>query len=139
MYSPTELSKIFSTTRQTIYTKFRHKKIKDFVVNTKEGKRLKEEGFNAFQLLMADSKANIKLTEENVKVDTSFKGEYIELLKEQLYDKNKQIERLESDKNKLMEQLERQTKLAEHSQLLLLENKKQDESKSFFQKLFGKN
>lgn len=149
MYSATQLSKMFKTTRATIYSKFKHTDIQKFVVDTKQGKKLLPEGLNQFQLLMSESKV-YKESEHKaiqpVQLDTSFKNNYINSLRDQIEhlkqeneilrdDKNKQIEDLREDKEKLLNQLEKQIELAKNSQLLLLEGKK-EKKRSWLSNLF---
>jgi hypothetical protein len=128
VYTASDLSKMFNVTPKTIYKKLKDIKVKEFVVNTKDGLRLQQEGFNHFQMLMADSKVNNRVTVEQLQVNDSVKDDYISNLKVQ-------IEDLKKDKVMLIEQLEKQTKLTEYSQLLLLESAK--EKKSFWQRLFN--
>ena len=131
MYTVTELSKMFKTTRVTIYNKFKHKDIQEFVIVTKQGKKLLPEGFNKFQLIMSDSKVYNRNDEKPLQVNTSFNEAYINSLKEQIVevkkDKDRLIDQLNVKEKQLLEKdeiIKTQTRLVEHSQLLLLESNK---------------
>jgi hypothetical protein len=151
MYTPKELSKIYDVSLKTIYSKLKNEKVKDFVLDTKEGKRLQEEGFNEFQMLMVESRVsnrvNVKTSKVNNSVNDTVNTEYIDSLKEQ-------IEFLKEDRKNLMDQnknlldqnktlLDQHKNLLEIQSKLLLESKEQKEQKeqrkqkdSFWNKLF---
>jgi hypothetical protein len=130
MYSATQLSKIFNTTPKTIYRKFEHESIKKYIISTQQGKRLEDEGFNEFQLLMSESKVNKSPKQsESSKEDTNNTLEY---LKNQIEDLKKDKERMSKEidqKNDLLinkeEQLVKMINLVEKTQdkILLLTDK----------------
>ena len=98
MYSVTELSKMFNTTRATIYNKFKDVSIQHYVKDTKTGRKLEKEGLSEFQILMAESKRYSKNTSKNTVKNSSLNTDYIESLKEQIIE-------LKEDKKNLLEQI----------------------------------
>ena len=145
MYSVTELSKIFKTTRVTIYNKFKDKDIQQYVKSTKQGKKLEKEGFNMFQLLMSQSKVNDKITQNESKVNNSLKDDYINSLKEQIVKQEIQIKELKQEKNELKQEKnelkeEKKTEIEyfknqlQQTQLILTTEK--PKNKSWWEKLF---
>ena len=139
MYTANELAKMYNVSNKTIYSKFKHESIKDYVTNTKKGLRLEQEGFNTFQLLMAESKSNNRVTVESSQSNSSVKDEYINTLKEQIEYLKKDKDNLQEQNVKLLNQLEKHVLLLNQAQndvrekTLLLENKN---NKSFWQKIF---
>ena len=142
MYSVTELSKIFKTTRVTIYNKFKDKDIQQYVKNTKQGKKLEKEGFNMFQLLMSQSKVNDKITQNEGKVNSSLKDDYINSLKEQIVKQEIQIEELKQEKNELKEEKKTESEFLKEqlkqTQLLLTTTTEKQKNKSWWNRIFKK-
>ena len=145
MYTVTDLADLFNTSRNTIYSKLKSSKIKEFVVKTEKGSRLKKEGLNTLQLLMSESKVNVNLTQESVK-DKSYLeiDEFVNFLKVQI-DEFKQ-ERLDWKKEKaemhkkydaMVEKYDAVVGviLEQQKQQLLLESEK---NRPFWKKLFFK-
>lgn len=144
MYTPKELSEIYNVSLKTIYSKLKNEKVKDFVIDKKEGKRLQQEGFNEFQMLMATSRVSNRVNVKHSKVNNSVNDEYIDSLKEQIeflkedrkniLDQNKSI----LDQNKTL--LNQNKSLLEIQSQLLLESREQKEQrkqkKTFWNKIF---
>lgn len=116
MYSVTELSKIFKTTRKTIYRKMDTPGIQKYIESTPTGKKLIQEGFYEFQLLMSASKVNTNSIQEDMKEPTYTK-EHVETLKDQ-------IEELKTDKNKLYEEIQIKNNLLDKTFKALENNQK---------------
>lgn len=110
MYGATELSKMFNTTRQTVYAKWKDDRLKEYLIENDGKRKLKTEGLHLFTFIMSESKIveNLNVTNtqniddtvtvENDTKSTDFTKEYIESLKAQ-------IEDLKKDKSILQEQL----------------------------------
>lgn len=107
MYGVSELAKMYNTTRQTIYNKFKDERLKEYFAYEDGKKRLKLEWLQIFNHIMAESKnidvndddnINAKITDEIDAKPSGLTSEYIESLKQQIDD-------LKKDKSKLQEQL----------------------------------
>jgi hypothetical protein len=116
MYSVTELSKIFKTTRKTIYRKLETPSIQKYIEQTPNGKKLIQEGFNEFQLLMSTSKVNTSTTQDDTK-EPMYTKEHVEDLKSQ-------INELKDDKNRLYEEIQIKNDLLEKTLQALDNNQK---------------
>jgi ATP phosphoribosyltransferase len=139
MYSVTELAKMFKTTRKTIYTKLNTENIQEYVENTKNGKRLLENGLSEFQLIMANSK--ISQENQNQEFDTKHKSndyyspfthDYINQLKEEITELKKDKEYLRIQLNNSQELLKTRDNLLEKTQkkILLLYGEKENNQKN---------
>jgi tRNA uridine 5-carbamoylmethylation protein Kti12 len=141
MYSVTELAKIFNTTRKTIYTKLETDNIQSYVEDTKQGKRLKKEGFNILQLLMSESKVT-EDKQNNSVTYTEHIQDHINSLKSQIetlrIDKDKQIEELKEEIKYFKEEKKTEVEFLREQlkQTQLLTETKKQEKKSFWDKLF---
>lgn len=136
MYTVTELADLFNTSRNTIYSKLKSSKIKDFVVKTEKGSRLKKEGINVLQLLMSESKVSVNLTQEGANnKNCSEINELVSILKEQVEELKKEKLELKKEKAEMQEKYDALVGvlLEQQKQQLLLESEK---SKSFLRRLF---
>jgi hypothetical protein len=70
-YSVIELSKVFNVSKVTIYAKLKDPSLQLYTIDGTTGKRLKQEGFNLLQMLLAESKA---LQQVNSKAYDNFTG-----------------------------------------------------------------
>jgi hypothetical protein len=112
MYSVVDLAKMFNTTRSTIYNKLESESIQEYIITTKQGKRLQKDGINVFQLIMAESKVVSNATDIqqiNKQVDNNLNTDYIDSL-------NKQIEELKNDKTRLYKELDTKNDLLSQQQ-----------------------
>lgn len=116
MYSVSDLSKMYSTSRQTIYVKLTDARLTEFIEVTDKGKRLKQEGLSMFNLVMSSCKLDSKLDSQlDNKLDSQLdnftpkNGKYFDKIfekfinqieQENLYLK-KQIETLQNEKIEL--------------------------------------
>lgn len=71
-YSVIELSKVFNVSKVTIYAKLKAPSLQLYTIDGTTGKRLKQEGFNTLQMLLAESKA---LQQVNSKAYDNFTAE----------------------------------------------------------------
>jgi predicted RNase H-like nuclease (RuvC/YqgF family) len=131
MYSITDLAKIYNCSRQTIYTKFASEDIKPHIIEGEKGKgqRLTVEGFNILNVLMGDSRVNIKKHENgnNDEIDFSKEnGKIVELLMKQYQiqtDELRQqveyfkaeIEKLQTKNDSLVDEIMQRQKMLEDS------------------------
>jgi nucleoside 2-deoxyribosyltransferase len=141
MYKPKDLASLYNVSQKTIYSKLKNEKVKQFVINTNEGLRLKDEGFNHFQILMSNSRVGDKVKIESTKVNDSVKDEYIDNLKDQIKFLKEDRQLLVEEKKQLLDQLGIQNLMLKESQekILLLETKEtKEQKKSFLQRLFNK-
>lgn len=136
MYGVSELAKMYSTTRQTVYNKFKDERLQEYLTYEDGKKRLKPEGLQLFGHVMADCKTSdvkinndvdVNFTSENRSIIDSLTKEYIESLKQQ-------IEDLKKDKSILQEQLTQVMNTLIERQRLLDEPQR---SKSLW-RIFGK-
>jgi fructose-specific phosphotransferase system component IIB len=145
MYSVADLAKMFKTTRKTIYTKLDTESIQEYIKETKQGKRLLEEGLTQFQLIMADSK--VLQDKQNSKQDTIQQSndyytthiqDYINQLKSEIDELKKDKEYFRIHLNNSQEMLKARDNLLENmnQQILLLQEPKK-EKKHWWQ--FWKN
>jgi len=150
MYSVAELSKIFNTSRKTMYIKLKEPEIREFVYQAEKGLRLKQEGFNVLQVLLSKSKLAANVTEEvnndvTVEYNAGEKIELINILKEQVEELKKEKLEWKEEKAEIQKKYDEMiirydtlvgALLEQQKQQLLLENEK---SRPFWKKIFRVN
>ena len=123
-YNVTELARIYGVTRKTIYTKLENEAIKEYVVATEDGKKLKQEGLNLFNTIIANSKRCISKQnkdEVNTQVNTeiNYMRDHIKMLEDKIEELKADKTNLQKDKEVLFSQFEMQNKIIENQLLLL--------------------
>lgn len=117
MYTVQQLSKMYSCTRQTIYSKLEHEAIQQFLHKDDKGLKLIPEGLNVLNTIISDSKIRHDTQQVNNELDTKHteKNEYIDMyintLKAQIEELKLDKEKLQLDKEKLHEELKEQRKI----------------------------
>lgn len=135
MYTVQDLAKRYKCTRQTIYKKFEDDKLKQYTYKDDKGLKLKQEGLEVLNYLMANSNVNTKKQETNKEIDVKHTVEkvtdndkYIDSLNRQIEMLSRQVENLqedkkslEVDKSRLFEELREQRKLLTSSEVVKIE------------------
>jgi hypothetical protein len=135
MYGSTDLAKMYDTTKQTMTIKMQDSRLKPYLIQVGNGKKLSVDGLNTLNLIMADSKVvKIKskvdesLNEQNdSKNDDKYIDKYISSLLQTIDNLTARIDSVESEKLELKEiNKELTLKLInwQDRQLLLEEGKK---------------
>jgi ATP phosphoribosyltransferase len=119
MYSVTELSKMFHTSRPTIYRKLKSKSLQHYISDTDKGKMLSQEGLNAFQLIMADSKVISNDTEQKHHHYSNDTEQLIDSLREQIEELKKDKLNMIEDKKELLNQINTKEKQLDNTLTLL--------------------
>jgi hypothetical protein len=147
MYTVQDLAKMYHCTRQTIYKKFEHEDLQVYTYKDDKGLKLKQEGLQVLNCLLADSNINTKKQEINKQIDITHTTDklYVESLKAQIEMLSRQVDSLERDKislerdkSKLYNEL--YNELKEQRLLLTSGEVKQDlvvESKGIFKRIFN--
>lgn len=133
---------MFNTTKATIYSKLEDEIIRDEVVNTKKGKQLTVAGLSKLQLIMSESRVAYKENKvtNTINSEYNYHNEYINNLKIQLEELKIDKEKLIEDKEKLFAELNCKNEqiqiqqfqikdLITNNNMLLLEEKKNTETK----------
>lgn len=108
MYTVQQLSKMYNCTRQTIYTKLEHEAIQQYLHKEGKGLKLIPEGLSVLNTIISDSKIRQDIQQPYNDLDTKHTEKnkyfdmYVDSLKEQILDKDRQIEYLKLDKEKLL-------------------------------------
>lgn len=125
MYSVIQLAKMYGCTRATIYNKFKHEEIQQFLQKDEKGIKLVKEGLNVLNVIMSESNIKTDKQQEDTKTNNGFteeKERYVKLLEAQ-------IEELKRDKERLYNEL------AEQRKALL--GSGETKPKGFLKRLFG--
>jgi DNA-binding transcriptional MerR regulator len=107
-YKVGELARMFTVSRQTIYSKLKCQEIRPYITQSDKGKVLSLEGLERLRLLLADSmidnKVNNKLTSKEA-VQMTYLDKYVQRLEDQVSKMEARIRELETVNNALMERI----------------------------------
>jgi predicted RNase H-like nuclease (RuvC/YqgF family) len=125
MYSVSKLAELYKCTKPTIYAKLKADALKEFIVEDKKGLKLKVEGLNVLNVIMAES--NVKQEPQQEQTHSEDTERYIRALEEQIKELKQDKEELKQDKDKLFHELTEQRKLLTG----------EGQRKGFFKRLFS--
>ena len=128
LYSVNQISESTGSSKQNIYKKLQKKELKEHIVKKEGINYLDEEGYNLFKASFKTTTEDIPLNEYTASdtTDSSMNENMFNLMKEQLKEKDRQIQEKDNQINDYSERLKQSLELNRNSQVLLKEKPHQD-------------